>query len=37
MGTVFEPYVFVGGVYKHGLIIELLEDVGGYLVSKLNG
>jgi putative methanogenesis marker protein 7 len=35
MGTVFEPYVFVGGVYKHGLIIELLEDVGGYLVSKM--
>ena len=35
MGTVFEPYVYVGGVYKHGLIIELLEDVGGYLVNKI--
>ncbi|MDV0446300.1 hypothetical protein MsAg5_01300 [Methanosarcinaceae archaeon Ag5] len=33
--TVFEPYVFNGGVYKHGLVIELLEDVGGYLVSKM--
>ena len=35
MGTVYEPYVFNGGVYKHGLIIELLEDVGGYLVNKM--
>ncbi|WNY27595.1 methanogenesis marker 7 protein [Methanolapillus ohkumae] len=35
MATVFEPYVFNGGVYKHGLVIELLEDVGGYLVSKI--
>jgi len=35
MGTVFEPYVYIGGVYKHGLIIELLEDVGGYLVNKI--
>lgn len=35
MGTVYEPYVFNGGVYKHGQIIELLEDVGGYLVNKI--
>ncbi len=35
MGTVYEPYVFNGGVYKHGQIIELLEDVGGYLVNKM--
>ena len=35
MGTIFEPYVYSGGVYKHGLIIELLEDVGGYLVNKI--
>lgn len=35
MGTVYEPYVFNGGVYKHGRIIELLEDVGGYLVNKM--
>lgn len=35
MGTVFEPYVYIGGVYKHGLVIELLEDIGGYLVNKM--
>lgn len=35
MGIVYEPYVYIGGVYKHGLIIELLEDIGGYLVNKM--
>lgn len=35
MRTVYAPYVFSGGVYKHGQIIELLEDVGGYLVNKM--
>lgn len=35
MGTVYEPYLYNGGVYKHGQIIELLEDVGGFLVSKI--
>lgn len=35
MGTVYEPYLYNGGVYKHGQIIELLEDMGGYLVSKI--
>ncbi|MCL2863624.1 MAG: methanogenesis marker 7 protein [Methanimicrococcus sp.] len=35
MGVIFEPYVYIGGVYKHGLVIELLEDIGGYLVNKM--
>ena len=34
MATVLEPYVYEGGVHKHGLIIELLEDLGGYLVQS---
>lgn len=33
--TIYEPYLYNGGVYKHGQIIELLEDMGGYLVSKI--
>jgi putative methanogenesis marker protein 7 len=32
--AVLEPYVYEGGVHKHGLIIELLEDLGGYLVQS---
>jgi len=35
MGIIYEPYVYSGGVYKHGLILELLEDVGGFLVNKM--
>jgi putative methanogenesis marker protein 7 len=34
VATVLEPYVYEGGVHKHGLIIELLEDLGGYLVQS---
>ena len=34
MAAVLEPYVYEGGVHKHSLILELLEDLGGYLVQK---
>lgn len=34
MGVVLEPYIYEGGMYKHGMILELLEDLGGYLVQK---
>lgn len=33
--TIYDPYVYNGGVYKHGLLLELLEDIGGYLVNKI--
>lgn len=33
--TIYDPYVYTGGVYKHGLLLELLEDIGGYLVNKI--
>lgn len=29
-----DPVMFTGGVYKHELVIELLEDLGGYLLQK---
>jgi putative methanogenesis marker protein 7 len=29
------PYLYTGGVYKHGLLIELLEDLGGYVIQKV--
>ncbi|MHC1594819.1 MAG: methanogenesis marker 7 protein [Methanotrichaceae archaeon] len=29
-----EPVMFTGGVYKHDLVIELVEDLGGYLLQK---
>lgn len=29
-----EPVMFVGGVYKHDLVIELVEDLGGYILQK---
>ena len=35
MEVLLEPYIYEGGAYKHGLIIELLEDLGGYLVQKI--
>ncbi|HJH31936.1 MAG TPA: methanogenesis marker 7 protein [Methanosarcinaceae archaeon] len=35
MATVLEPYIYEGGIYKHGLLLELLEDLGGYLVQKI--
>jgi len=35
VAAVLEPYVYEGGVHKHGLILELLEDLGGYLVQRI--
>lgn len=32
--AVLDPYIYEGGVHKHGLILELLEDIGGYLIQK---
>jgi putative methanogenesis marker protein 7 len=34
VAAVLEPYIYEGGIHKHGLILELLEDLGGYLVQK---
>lgn len=34
MAAVLEPYIYEGGIHKHSLILELLEDLGGYLVQK---
>jgi len=30
----FEPMMYTGGVYKHGQIAELVEDLGGYILQK---
>ncbi|MBN1134306.1 MAG: methanogenesis marker 7 protein [Methanosarcinaceae archaeon] len=35
MAVVLEPYIYEGGIHKHGLILELLEDLGGYLIQKI--
>jgi len=35
MGVVLLPYLYSGGVHKHWLILELLEDLGGYVIQKL--
>ena len=35
MAAVLEPYIYDGGMYKHGLILELLEDLGGYLIQAI--
>ncbi len=32
---VLRPYLYTGGVYKHGLLVELLEDLGGYIIQKV--
>lgn len=29
-----DPVMFTGGVYKHDLVTELVEDLGGYLLQK---
>jgi putative methanogenesis marker protein 7 len=29
-----EPMMFTGGVYKHDLVLELVEDLGGYVLQK---
>jgi putative methanogenesis marker protein 7 len=31
---VLEPVMFTGGVYKHDLVMELIEDLGGYVLQK---
>lgn len=33
--VVLLPYLYTGGVYKHGLLIELLEDLGGYIIQRV--
>ncbi len=35
MTSIFLPYLYTGGVHKHGLILELLEDLGGYIIQKV--
>jgi len=30
----FEPVMYTGGVYKHGNMTELVEDLGGYILQK---
>jgi len=29
-----EPVMFTGGLYKHDLVVELVEDLGGYVLQK---
>jgi len=29
-----EPVMFTGGVYKHDLVMELVADLGGYILQK---
>lgn len=29
-----EPVMFTGGIYKHDLVIEMVEDLGGYILQK---
>lgn len=29
-----EPVMFTGGVYKHDLVMEMVEDLGGYILQK---
>ncbi len=29
-----EPIMYVGGVYKHNYLVELVEDLGGYILQK---
>lgn len=35
MTAVLLPYLYTGGVYKHGLLTEMLEDLGGYIIQKV--
>ncbi len=35
MSAILEPYIYEGGIHKHTLITELLEDLGGYLIQKV--
>lgn len=34
MAAVLEPYIYEGGIHRHTLLLELLEDLGGYLIQK---
>jgi putative methanogenesis marker protein 7 len=34
LAAVLEPYIYEGGIHRHTLILELLEDLGGYLIQK---
>ena len=29
-----DPVMFTGGVYKHDLVTELIEDLGGYQIGR---
>ncbi len=29
-----EPVIFQGGIYKHEQMVELVEDLGGYILQK---
>jgi len=31
---VLEPVMYIGGVYKHNHLVELVEDLGGYILQK---
>ncbi|AKB73817.1 putative methanogenesis marker protein 7 [Methanosarcina lacustris Z-7289] len=33
--VVLLPYLYTGGVHKHGLLVELMEDLGGYIIQKV--
>jgi putative methanogenesis marker protein 7 len=30
----YENFIFEGGSYKHGLLVELIEDLGGYIITN---
>lgn len=34
MAAVLEPYIYEGGIHRHTLLLELVEDLGGYLIQK---
>jgi putative methanogenesis marker protein 7 len=34
LAAVLEPYIYEGGIHRHTLLLELLEDLGGYLIQK---
>jgi putative methanogenesis marker protein 7 len=31
---IFEPITYTGGVYRHDEMVELIEDVGGYIIQR---
>ena len=34
MTEMYENYIFEGGSYKHRKLVELIEDLGGYIITK---